>query len=257
MPALALLAVLEERRHGRRSRRERLLALVAGVLFAVDLTTFHYAIGALGAGLATVLANLQVVFVGLAAWVLLGERPERRVVLAAPIALAGAVLISGALTGNAYGQNPVLGAVMGVVAALFYAAYLLVLRGRGGGPRRAVGPVFESTLAGAVAAVVLGLLIGDLDLVPRWPAHGWLLALALLAQVAGGLLIFASLPRLPAVLTSLILLVQPVATLVLGAILLEERPSPVQLAGVALTLAALLVATVSVPARRVVPASAG
>ena len=48
----------------------------AGVLFAADLTFWHHSIEAVGAGLATVLGNIQVVLVGLLAWVVLGERPE-------------------------------------------------------------------------------------------------------------------------------------------------------------------------------------
>ena len=52
--------------------------MIAGVFFAADLTFFHHAIGAVGAGLATVIANLQVLFVGVIAWLLLGERPSGR-----------------------------------------------------------------------------------------------------------------------------------------------------------------------------------
>ena len=59
----------------------------------------------------------------------------------------------------------------------------------------------------------------------------------------GYLVIQASLPRLPAVITSVLLLVQPVTTLALGAILLAELPSPFQLAGVALVLFGIALAT--------------
>ncbi|MGH2678626.1 MAG: EamA family transporter, partial [Actinomycetota bacterium] len=68
VPALALVAAGERRRFGPRTRRDRFLAMVAGVFFALDLAFWHRSIEAVGAGLATVLGNLQVVFVAVAAW---------------------------------------------------------------------------------------------------------------------------------------------------------------------------------------------
>ena len=259
LPALAALALLEERRHGPRDPAQRRLARLAGAFFATDLTAFHYAIGAVGAGLATVLANLQVVIVGLLAWVLLAERPGNRAITAVPLALSGAALISGLGRAGAYGSDPALGVAFGLLAATFYAGYLLVLRRGGRDPRHAAGPVFDATVASTVTALLIGLALGDLDLAPHLPAHGWLLALALVAQVTGGLLIFVSLPRLPAVLTSIILTAQPIGTVALAAVLLGEAPSLIQLAGVGLILAALVLAVAprdvarSAPAVRVAP----
>lgn len=250
LPALLLLTVREERVIGRRTRRQTLVALAAGVAFGIDLTAFHTAIGLVGAGLATVMANLQVVIVGLVAWVLLGERPSNRLLAAVPLALGGAVLISGVLGGAAYGEHPGAGVAFGIVAATFYAAYLLVLRTGVGDPRRIAGPILDATAASAVTAMIIGALIGELDLVPSWPAHGWLVVLALVAQVAGGQLILVSLPRLPAVLTSLILLAQPVATVVLAMVLLGEAPSAMQFAGVLLILIGLLLASARRPRAR-------
>jgi drug/metabolite transporter (DMT)-like permease len=67
--------------------------------------------------------------------------------------------------------------------------------------------------------------------------------LALTSQVLGWLLIATSLPRLPAAITSLLLTVQPVGTLALAALILGESPSGLQLIGVAVVVAALLVAS--------------
>ncbi|GAA3213645.1 DMT family transporter [Nonomuraea helvata] len=66
---------------------------------------------------------------------------------------------------------------------------------------------------------------------PEWPAHGWLLLLALGPQVLGWSLITFSLPRQPAALTALLLLIQPMTTVALSAVALGERPSVLQLAG--------------------------
>ena len=88
VPVLGVLAAWEARRVGPRPWRERRLSLLAGLFFAADLVLWHYAIGDVGAGLATVLGNLQVVVVALAAWAVLGERPDRAVLAALPVALA-------------------------------------------------------------------------------------------------------------------------------------------------------------------------
>ena len=76
-----------------------------------------------------------------------------------------------------------------------------------------------------------------------WPTHGWLLLYGLTSQSIGYLLISLSLPRLPAVLTSIILLTQPVTTVLLARVLLDETPSVAQLAGVVLIVGGIAFAT--------------
>ena len=89
LPVLGLLAYLEDRRFGPRPRRGRLIAYGAGIFFAIDLVFWHHTIAAVGAGLATVLGNLQVLIVGLIAWLVLSERPPSKVVLALPVVIVG------------------------------------------------------------------------------------------------------------------------------------------------------------------------
>lgn len=250
LPLLALLATRERRTHGARDARQRRLSLAAGVAFAIDLVSWHYAISAVGAGLATVLANVQVAIVGVVAWVVLGERPSRATLSAIPVMLIGVVLISGVVGAGAYGDNPPLGAVLGLTAAVGYSAFLLLLRASTSNQRHRAGALFDATAVGAVGALIAGAGIGDLSLAPTWPAHGWLVVLALNSQVLGWLLISYALPRLPAVVTSVLLLLQPVGAVLLGMVLLAEAPSLVQLGGVGLVLAGIVVATASDSARR-------
>jgi len=246
LPVLVLVAWLEHRRYGPLPARAVRLAIVAGVFFAGDLLTWHHAVDAVGAGLATVLGNLQVLVVGFVAWAVLGERPPRPVIAATPVVLAGAVLISGVVGSGAYGANPPLGVGLGLLTALCYAGYLLVIRRGTTDIRRPAGPVAVSTASTMVVAVIAGVIIGDLDPVPAWPSHGWLAVLGLTSQSIGYLLISMSLPRLPAALVSIILLVQPVATVVLARVLLTEVPSVVQIGGVALIIGGIAVATIPV-----------
>ncbi len=254
LPALGVLAWWEDRRHGRRTWRERRLAIPAGVLFAVDLIAWNHAIADVGAGLATVLGNLQVVIVPFLALVLLGERVPRRILLSLPIVLFGILLVSGALDSGAYGVNPSRGVLFGVITALTYAAFLLIQRQGSADLRRPGGPLFDTSLVTAVLAGLYGLAIGAGDLVPAWPSAGWLILLGLTSQALGWLLITLSLPRLPAAMTSLTLTIQPIASVALGAILLGQEPSVLQLAGVACILAGLLSVALRRPARYAVAA---
>jgi drug/metabolite transporter (DMT)-like permease len=240
LPVLALLATYEDRRYGRRAWRQRRLAIPAGILFAADLIFWHHAIGDVGAGLATVLGNTQVVVVPFVAWLLLNERVEARLLAALPLVCSGVVLISGALETGAYGDHPVRGVVYGLLTGLSYAGFILVLRQSGADLRRPAGPLFDATAVATAAAIIAGLAVGEADLVPSWPAHGWLVVLALTSQVLGWLLITMSLPRLPAALTSVTLTIQPVGSVLLGVILLDEQPSALQLVGVVCILAGLL-----------------
>src|SRR5947207_10900916 len=106
VPPLWLVARYEQRKWGKRTLRQRSYAWLAGTFFAADLVLWHNAIEQVGAGLATVLGNTQVVLVGIAAWILLRERPSTASLTAIPVVLVGVVLISGVLESGAYGPNP-------------------------------------------------------------------------------------------------------------------------------------------------------
>ncbi len=250
LPLLGLVAWLEHRRFGGLPSRTVRLSLLAGVFFAGDLLFWHHAIEAVGAGLATVLGNLQVLVVGVVAWAAFGERPSRATFIALPVVLVGVALISGAVGGGAYGANPALGVVLGVSTAFCYGGYLLVIRRGGRDLRRPAGPVFVATVSTAAVAAVVGIVVGDLDPLPAPTSLAWLALLGLTSQSLGYLLISLSLSRLPAVVTSIILLAQPVMTVVLSMILLREAPSPVQLLGVVFVVGGIATATLGASAAR-------
>ena len=253
LPVLALLARREDRELGRLPARTRCTAALAGVFFACDLVLWHHTIDAVGAGLATVLGNLQVLVVAVVAWWLLGERPHAGLVAAVPVLLLGVTLVSGALGGETYGRDPRLGVVLGLATSVAYACFLLVLRSGTQDLRRLAGPLLWASGAAAACATVLGAALGELA-VPDARSLAWLAVLALTAQVCGWLLITSSLPRLPAALTSVLLLAQPAGALAVSAVVLDEAPTTVQLGGAAAILVGVVVATATRP--KAVPAPA-
>ncbi len=231
-----------------RTGRERSIAVGAGVFLAVDIWLWQTAIGHIGTGLATLIANSQVVIVSLLAWAILSERPSTRTFVSMPVVMGGLVLITGLGGADAFGSDPVLGVVLAVIAAVFYSAFLMLYRRA----NTSLGPVLRvlrDVLVGSTAGgLVAGFISGDLDFLPSWPAHGWLLALALGAQVWGWMLIGYALPRLPSAHTSFAILLQPSLTLVWGAIIFTERPSIIQWVGVGIVLVGI--ATVTLPSQQ-------
>jgi drug/metabolite transporter (DMT)-like permease len=196
---------------------------------------------------------MQVVLVGLLAWLFLRERPSSRALAALPVVLVGVVLISGAFEGGAYGRNPGLGVLYGVLTAISYSGFLLVLREGNRDLRRPAGPLFDATLASALGCIALGVAWGDLDWWPSARAQGWLILLALSSQVLGWLLISVTLPRLPAAMTSVLLTSQPVMSVLFAGAILGESPSALQLLGVVGILAGLLIASAGRRTRKPAP----
>jgi drug/metabolite transporter (DMT)-like permease len=240
LPALIPLAVAEQRRRGPRPLENRLYAVLAGLFLAVDLVLWNHSIADVGAGVATVLGNLQVLFVAVLAWLILKERPARRFVTMLPVVFVGVVLVSGAVGGTKVGLDPAAGIGFGLATSATYAVFLLLMRQKAGPGGHVAGPLTDATAGSVVGALVLGLAFGGFQFHLQWPSFGWLLTLALLSQTGGWLLITSSLPKLPAALSSLLLLLQPAASIVLAAVILGQRPTLVQIAGAVLVCGGVL-----------------
>jgi drug/metabolite transporter (DMT)-like permease len=133
--------------------------------------------------------------------------------------------------------------LFGVLTAVAYAGFLLTLRAGSADVRCSAGALFHATLASALVVLPVGWLLGELELRTSWESFWWLLTLALTSQVLGWLLIAAALPRAPAALSSVVLTLQPVAAVLLAIVLIDEDPSPVQLAGVAVVVCGIVLAT--------------
>jgi drug/metabolite transporter (DMT)-like permease len=238
VPALALIGWLVRARD-QRTPGARLLALASGTLLAFDLALFHESIALVGVGLATVLANVQVVFVAIAGWLLYGERLSRRTLAIIAAVLVGAALMSGLSRPDAYGTAPVMGVLLGAAAGACYGGFLLAFRPATRGRASTSGALLDATIGTALGALLVSPFDPHFSLMPIWPAHGWLVMLALLCQVAGWLMIARALPLLPAVETSILLMGQPVLAVVWGLAFFGERLSPIQWAGTCLVLAGL------------------
>ena len=251
--ALPLLAIAwsASRRRDHRDRRARLTAFLAGMILAADLSLWQMSIDRIGAGLAVVLANVQVLLVGAVAWAIYRERPTTASLAVVPVVLTGVALISGLGRPDAYGSDPVMGVWFGLATALTYSAFLLLFRHSNRGHLAPpAGPLLDATVGAAVGGLALGMLDPGFSLAFSWPGHGWLICLGVVIQGTGWLFITYTLPRLPALETSVLLLMQPMLGVVWARLIFAEALSGVQWAGVALVLGGILVLTRTGTVRR-------
>ncbi len=210
--------------------------LAAGAFFAGDLAFWHLAIVYTSVANATLLANFAPIFVTLGGWLAFGQRVTRLFLVALAISLGGAALLVGAGFGAA--GTGLAGDAFGAVTAIFYGAYMLAIwRSRGTGGTAAVMAL--STAVSALLLLPVALGWGG-DLLPQSP-RGWLivLALAVIPQVAGQSLIAYAMAHLPASLSSLSLLIQPVLAAVYAVAILGEGMQALQVAGAAVVLAGI------------------
>jgi drug/metabolite transporter (DMT)-like permease len=244
LPVLAVLAVKERRRQGPRPLASHGCALLAGFFLAMNLVFWIRSIADVGAGAATVLGNLQVLFVALIAWAVLRERPGRVFLVTLPLILLGVVLVSGMIGSGSTALHPVTGVLFGLATSATYACFLLILRQTAGQARHAAGQLFEATAAAAVGALLLGMAFGGLRLAIPWRSLVWLMVLTLTSGIVGWLLITRSLPQLPATVSAMILLLEPAGALVLAAVALGQRPSLLQISGSILVCGGVLIVAI-------------
>ena len=240
LPVLAVIMVIVRRRRSdSRSWRARGLAFLSGAFFAADLTAWHTSIELIGTGLATLLANTQVVFVAFLAWIVFRERPSRPAFMLVPAVMVGVTLISGVGQEGSFGEDPLRGVAYGLFCGVAYALFLLTFRSSNRAQVHPVFPLLDATIGTAVASFVFGLFEPGFSLDIHYPSHAWLVVLAVGPQVVGWLLIATALPRLPALETSVILLLQPVGAITWGVLLLGERLAWMQFTGAAVVLVGL------------------
>ena len=104
------------------------MAFGAGLIVALDLISWQTSIDYIGTGLATLIANLQVILVAVVAWLFLGEEPSPATKLAIPVLLFGVALVSGVGQAGAFGDDPLLGTLFALLAAVLYGTFLLIYR---------------------------------------------------------------------------------------------------------------------------------
>lgn len=222
-------------------RRRIILALaMGGVAFAFDLFFWHRSINLVGPGLATLLAGFQVFILALVGVLAFGERMRWQLIVAIPAAFLGVALIIGidwSLMTPAYRK----GIAFGLITAICYSGYLLVMRWARKNASVAASPIAEvawMSIACAAVLAVLSLQTGESLAIGRGSEALLLFGYALIAQL-GLVLISSSLHKVPASLVGLLLLLEPTFAYVWDLSFFRRPVTFLELAGAVLVIGAI------------------
>lgn len=219
--------------------KDYLFLLLPGVFLATDLAAWHLSLHMTSVANATLLANLAPVFVTLGSWLIFRTRITPVFLTGLALALAGVVVLKGGPA--AIGGGQLAGDATAIVAAVFYACYMLSLghvRARFSTLRIMVWTTFSAALCMLPLAFFFEGAMAPATL------FGWamLIGLAFISHVGGQGLVTYALAYLPTAFSSLTLLLQPVVAAILAWVLLAEPVGVLQAVGGAIVLLGILIA---------------
>ena len=217
------------------------LAAMGAVGYVGQSLSYFTALTMASASLVALLLYLYPAIVTLLSALVLGARLTARRVTALAVAMAGTALIVGPeLSGRP------LGVALGAAAAAIYSVYILV--GSRLTPRSGALPSSAVVMTAAAAVYAVVVVVQR----PSFPANAgsWaaVTAIALVSTVVAITTFFAGMARLGPADASTLSTLEPVVTVALAAVVLDERISAVQLAGGALILLAVVVLARTAPA---------
>ncbi len=244
IPLIAFLA-WRGRAPGRLDRKLALLVLAAGVFFALDLASWHVGIERTRLGNAVLFGNSGSVILMFWGLIALRRAPSWREGGGVAAALLGAAILLG--RSLEISTATFVGDLFCLFAGLCYAFYLLPAQRA----RVELGQ-WSVLLLVSIAASPLLLGIAVFAGEPVWPGEaGWtpVLLLALSSQVIGQGLLVYSLKNFPPLIIGMALLTQPAVAATVGWLVFGELLVPLDILGMALVAAALLLAKSAPPER--------
>jgi len=229
--AIGLLAYCLARgllRPGLFTRRNLILALLAGAALVMNWVLLFSAYRLASISLATAVYNVQpFVLMGLGAW-FLGERPSRRQLAWAVAAFVGVLLVLRVIPGGA-DAGSLAGMALGLAAGCLYAVTALLVKRLQGVPPQVLA------LVQTALGVAMLLPLADFGALPQVPLQwGCLVLLGLVHTSLMYILLYAGLQKLTSAAAAPISFIYPAVALLLDALVYGQRLAPGQWAGVAL-----------------------
>lgn len=225
---------------GNRGFKKNILAILCGLLFAIDLWSWHLSIQYIGPGLATLLGNCQVFVLALVGILVFKEKLTLLFAIAVPVAFLGLYLIIG-VDIDQLTPEIVKGILLGVLTALSYSMFLLLLR-KLQSDKNDFSLFYYLMVVSVSCSVFLGaaaIASGQSFRIPDTTTWLALIGLGILVQAVAWVIISNALPKVDASLAGLILLLQPALSFVWDVLFFNRLTGWAGWCGVVLVLAGI------------------
>ena len=213
--------------------------LVSGIFFALDLICWHWSIKLTTVSKATFLSNLAPIVVIIFSLIFLKERFSKFFYLAVLLSMVGMLMLLG--ESFKFNKSQFIGDLLGVLTAVWYGSYIVTISQL----RKKYNSTSIMFLSGIVTAIILLIvsILFEQSLIPQSLFTITIIfLLGFICQFMGQSFITYSLAYLSASLSSLCLLIQPIAATVLAYFFFEEKLTTIQFFGSALILIGIYIA---------------
>ena len=193
-------------------------AALASLSFTTDLTLWHYSITITSVSNATIIVNSAPIFVAILGFLFFKDVLTKGFILSFLITYVG--IIGLIYYSNNYANGKIIGDILCLVAAFFYALYLLVIAKLGS--ENSLNIIFYTTVFCCIFSIIPMLIQGG-KIFPSTQFE-WtnLLMLAVLCQFGGQYLITHGIGNISPSEGSIGLLMQPITATILAAIIFDE-----------------------------------
>ena len=239
LPFLYVWMKFEERNNSSKiiwDKKTFFFLVLGGLCFALDMSIWNWSLTFTSVANATLMANIAPVFVVIFGVLFLGYKIEIFFVVTLLLALMGVFLVI--LPGE---QIMVFGDSLGILAAVFYAGYILSIKDLTNILQPAK-TLFLVTIITTLCLLPISLIEAESLNLSKSEFY-ILISYAFFSQTLAQGLITSGISKVSAHLSSLVLLMQPVAAAFYGWFFLQELLSPLQMAGGLIVLAAIYLAS--------------
>lgn len=217
-------------------------SIIAGIFLGIDLEVWHKTIIFLGAGPATFLGNSQIIFITLFAAFIFREKIPVMYYLTVALVMAGLYLLTPSAPATV---SRTIGYILGLIVGFTYAGMLIGLRYAKSLSAGEYPELLSLSTVFSMAALVIALYAVTVEYATLvvWDgrSHAIMMVTAFMCQTLGWYLINNSITEIPAHEGSLLLMLQPLLATVWGCIFFLEPLGVVQVFGIILTLAGIIV----------------
>ena len=239
LPFLVLLNLFINKRFSFKVRNKSTIiyTAIASAGFTIDLILWHWSMGITYVSNATIIINSAPIFVAFMTFLIFKQRLEK-------IFLTYAGIVGLIFFSNNYANGKVIGDLMCLLAAFFYAIYLLVISRLG--KESALTIIFYTTFFCCLFSLPFAFIESGLSMPSTKFAWTNLLLLALLCQFGCQFLITYGISNISASDGSIGLLLQPLTATILAAYIFNELINTSQLVFIFIALFGIYLARLNI-----------